>query len=144
MGTTRSNYFSGSLKYATMDSKLMAADSSNKLSRSVDRIAPRYAFEARVKIRLQRGQETLTIDGWARDLSESGLGAFVAQELKLEEHVTIEIPLAKSVTITVPAKVALSLGTQYGFQFTALSPTQRQHIQSAVHGLAEIPGVDNR
>jgi PilZ domain len=122
----------------------MAADSSNKPTRSLDRIAPRYAFEARVKIRLQRGQENLILDGWARDLSESGLGAFVAQELKLEEHVTIEIPLNRTVTVTIPAKVALCLGTQYGFQFTALSTNQRQHIQSTVHGRKEIPGVGNR
>jgi PilZ domain len=122
----------------------MAGDSSNKPTRSVERIAPRYAFEARVKIRLQRGQENLTIDGWARDLSESGLGAFVAQEMKLEEHVTLEVPLDRSVTVTIPAKVALCLGTQYGFQFTALSPKQRQQIQAAVQGLAELPAVDNR
>jgi hypothetical protein len=126
-----------------MMGKVMAADAPNKSSRSVERIAPRYAFEARIKIRLQREAEKLVLDGWARDLSESGMGAFVAQELKLEEHVTLEIPLGGA-TATIPAKVALSLGTQYGFQFTALSTKQRQDIQSAVHGLAELPPVHNR
>ena len=77
-------------------------------------------------------------DGWTRDLSESGLGAFVAFQLAMDELVTLEIPLPSSVRLTLLAKVARCLGTQYGFRFTALSAVQRTLIQSAVRGHAEI------
>jgi len=77
-------------------------------------------------------------DGWARDLSESGLGAFVAFQLVMDELVTLEIPLAFSERLILPAKVTRCLGTQYGFRFTALSAAQRTIIQSAVDGHAAI------
>jgi len=48
---------------------------------SPDRIAPRHVFEERSRIRVQRGEQHLVIEGWAWDISESGLGAFVACEL---------------------------------------------------------------
>ena len=50
---------------------------------SAGRILPRHIFEARIGIRLQRGRQRLALHGWARDLSESGLGAFVAEVLVL-------------------------------------------------------------
>jgi PilZ domain len=104
-----------------------------------DRIAPRRVFEARFRIRIQRGQQNLVIEGWARDISESGLGALVARGLTLGEFVTLEIPLARSSKLIVPAKVARHLGTQYGFQFTAWSAEQREQIRSAVKGQPGIP-----
>jgi hypothetical protein len=76
------------------------------------------------------------MEGWARDLSESGLGAFVARELIVGELVTIEILLSPSRELTIPAKVARGVGTQYGFQFTALSGEQREEIRLAVRSHA--------
>src|SRR5713101_6089756 len=105
---------------------------------SEDRIAARYAFEARIRIYFERYDREFVTDGWARDLSESGLGAFVALQLTVDELVTLEIPLASSAKLMLPAKVARCLGTQYGFRFTALSAAQRTLIQSAVAS-AEIP-----
>ena len=46
-----------------------------------NRISPRFKFETRFRLRLQRKGEDLTVGGWARDISESGIGAFVAEEL---------------------------------------------------------------
>jgi c-di-GMP-binding flagellar brake protein YcgR len=86
-------------------------------------------LETRIRIRLQRDSQRLTLQGWARDLSESGLGAFVAQALVLGELVTLEIPLPNSDKQVIPAKVARALGTEYGFQFTALSPEQRAQLR---------------
>ncbi len=120
------------------------------MSRPLNRIAPRYSFELRIRIRLQHGDQTRVVGGWARDISETGVGAFVAEELEVGEHVILEIPLAKNVKLTVPAKVARSLGTEvpakvarslgteYGFTFTALSAEQRAHILSAVQGKVAI------
>ena len=95
-------------------------------------------FEARIQIRLQRDNRRLNLQGWARNLSESGLGAFVAEALTVGESVTIEIPLPDSDKQVIPAKVVRSLGTEYGFQFTALSAEQRQQIQAT---LKERPAI---
>ena len=50
---------------------------------SVDKIAPRHMFEARIEILVQRDGTKLSLQGWARNLSESGLKAFVAEALVL-------------------------------------------------------------
>ena len=98
------------------------------------RIAQRFAFETRFRIRVQRDNRSLTWEGWARDLSESGLGAFLGQTLHVGEMVTLEIPLPKSEKLTAQAKVTRCLGTQYGFQFTTLAAEQRIQVQEAVRG----------
>lgn len=104
-----------------------------------DRIAPRYVFEARIRISLQRNVQKVAMLGWTRDLSESGVSAFVAQGLSLGELVTLEIPLPQSGKQVIPAKVARTLGTEYGFQFMALSAEQRLRIQTAMQGQPAIP-----
>jgi len=96
-------------------------------------------FETRIRIRLQRDSQRLTVPGWARDISESGLGAFVAQALVLGELVTLEIPLPLSDEQLIPAKVVRTLGTEYGFQFTALSAEQRVQIRATLKGQPTIP-----
>jgi hypothetical protein len=103
----------------------------------VERITPRYVFEARIRILTQRASQNLTTEGWARDLSETGVSAFVAQGLIVGELVTLEIPLFSS-WHSIPAKVARCVGTQYGFQFTALSPNQRDNIRLAVRDHPEM------
>ena len=116
--------------------------SSQKLGGSVERITSRYVFEARIRICVQRASQNLVMEGWARDISESGLCAFVARGLIAGELVTLDIPLAPSRRLSIPAKVASCLGTQYGFQFTALSPEQRTDIRSAVRNRPEIGAYD--
>jgi mono/diheme cytochrome c family protein len=61
------------------------------------------------------------VQGWARDLSESGLGVFIVAELVVGELVTLEILLRASRKEVITVQVTRRLGTQYGFQFTALS-----------------------
>src|SRR4051794_3150246 len=95
------------------------------MARPIPDISPRYRFEARVSISVQRGEQHVALQGWVRDLSESGLRAFVADSLLLGEHVTFEIPLSQTGSQVIPAKVMRALGTDYGFQFTALSSEQR-------------------
>jgi len=103
------------------------------------RIVPRYQFEVRFKIHVERCGETLVTEGWARDLGESGIGAFVAAHLLVGEHATLRIPLPDGSELVIPAKVKRNLGTQYGFQFTALSPEQRNQILRAVEGSKPVP-----
>jgi|SRR4051812_31002796 hypothetical protein len=99
---------------------------------SDNRIASRHAFETRIQVRLCRDNQNRTVTGWARDLSEGGLGAFVAEELILGELVVLLVPLAQSSKEEFAACVTRQVGTQYGFQFTALSAEQRQAIRSAM------------
>jgi hypothetical protein len=101
-------------------------------------------FEARIRIRFERDGRKLNLPGWARNLSESGLGGFVAEALNLGELVTLEIPLSDSDKQVIPAKVSRALGTEYGFQFTALSLEQRQLIQAMLKGRPAIPYPGNQ
>lgn len=105
----------------------------------VPEISPRHRFEARIDIRLQRGEQKLNLQGWTRDLSESGLRAFVADQLEKGESVIFEIPLSDIEKQVIPAKVVRSLGTDYGFEFTALSAEQRSHIQATPRECPALP-----
>jgi PilZ domain len=105
---------------------------------SESRIAPRHVFEARILIRLCRNGRDSTVWGWARDLSESGLGAFVAEKLDVGQLVVLRVPLSPPEKEEIAARVARQIGTQYGFQFTALSSEQRAAIQTAVQGKAVV------
>jgi PilZ domain len=106
---------------------------------SDNRISARYVFEARILIRFSRGSQTFATQGWARDLSESGLGAFVGENLVVGELVTLQIPLGVSGKELITAKVCRHVGTHYGFQFIALSSEQRLGIQAVQKKQKEIP-----
>ena len=105
------------------------------MGRSISEISPRHRFEARIDIHLQRGEHKLNVQGWVRDLSESGLRAFVADPLVPGELVVCEVPLSNISKQVIPAKVVRALGTDYGFEFTALSGEQRIHIQATLRKL---------
>ena len=127
-----------------MDSAALTEQGPSNPLASDSRIAIRYAFESRILIRLCRGSQKLALHGWARDLSESGLGAFVAEGLVMGESVSLEIPLSAFGKQVIPAKVTRQLGTQYGFQFTALSAEQRSSVRSALMGHSAIPCSDGK
>jgi len=81
----------------------------------------------------------MVVGGWARDISESGIGAFVAEELIPGEEVELEVPFAGDVKLTLRATVSRNLGTQYGLMFTAISSEQRVHIQAAMADKPPLP-----
>jgi hypothetical protein len=95
------------------------------------RIAVRYVFEARIRLRVIRDNKEVMLLAWARDISESGLAAFVAEPLHLQETVLLYLPL-ESAGDGISAKVVRASGSQCGFQFTTLSATQRSEILEAV------------
>jgi hypothetical protein len=109
-----------------------------------NRIATRHVFESRIQVTVRRGANTVTVQGWTRDLSDSGLGAFVAENLEIGEVVSLQIDVGSSEKSTIAARVARKLGTQYGFQFTALSPKQRVSIQALLKGKAILPNEPTR
>jgi hypothetical protein len=99
---------------------------------SITEISPRHRFEARINIHLTRGEQRLDLQGWVRDLSETGLRAFVADPLNTGESVVFDLLLPDAPKQVVPAKVVRALGTDYGFEFTALSSEQRNLIQATL------------
>jgi len=94
-----------------------------------------------MKIEIQRDHKTRVTAGWARDLSENGLGAFVGADLIIGETATLTIPFRDEEELVIPAKVTRKVGTEYGFQFTALSPKQRNQIRNALSKSKMIPFV---
>lgn len=88
---------------------------------------------------MERPGQILETDCWARDLSESGLGAFAATPLSIGECATLEIPLPGGPELIIPAVVARKEGTQYGFRFMALSARQRDLILRTIAGKKAIP-----
>jgi hypothetical protein len=108
---------------------------------SVNRIAGRYQFETRILIRYRRDVRNLTAQGWARDLSESGMGAFVAEPFAVGQAVVLIFTLPEFGKVEIPARVARRLGTQFGFQFLSLSAGQRAAIQATLAGQPAIPYV---
>jgi len=110
-----------------------------KPMKSHHRIAPRHRFESTILICFSRNGGNITARGWARDLSESGLRAFVAEPLVIGEQVTLEIALPSFKKEQIPARVARQLGTRYGFQFTALSFQQRYEIRAATKAQPLVP-----
>jgi hypothetical protein len=98
------------------------------------RIATRYPFEERIAIRIRRLNQTVTVHAWARDLSETGLGAFVGKDLVLGESVTVQIPFGSFNKTEISARVIRQAGTRYGFQFLALSAEQRLEIRHTLQG----------
>ena len=112
---------------------------SSSLQGDPSRISPRYSFETRIRLRLRRRSGELVVGGWARDISESGIGAFVAEELIPGEEIEIEVPFGGDVMLTLRASVTRNLGTQYGLMFTALSSEQRRRIQAAMSEKDPLP-----
>jgi len=102
------------------------------------RISPRYVFEGRFRISVQRNSTSLVCEGRARDISESGLGAFVGQTLSLNEFVTLTLPVPGLEKASLRAIVSRAVGTEYGFQFITLSPAQRSRIQALVQARTPI------
>jgi PilZ domain len=117
----------------------MATPSSDEKRNPAGRISPRYVFETRIRIRLRRDSQNLTLQGWTRNLSEGGLNAFVAHTLALGESVMLEVRWSDSDKDAIPAQVVRALGTEYGFQFTALSVQQRLRIRATLKGRPAIP-----
>lgn len=109
------------------------------MERAVPDISPRHRFEAGVSISVLRGEQKLSLQGWVRDINESGLLAFAADSLLPGESVIFEIRLSDTGNQVIPAKAMRVLGTDYGFQFTALSAEQRNQIQAALRDSPELP-----
>jgi hypothetical protein len=74
----------------------------------------------------------VTLHGRTKDISESGLGATVAGELKMHESVELELYLPGSLTPQrFTAEVRYRRGFQYGFCFLNATDQQKNLIREA-------------
>ena len=86
------------------------------------RISGRFEFRIEFSGFVQRYGKEVSFRGWSRDLSESGMGAYIPVELREGEQVNLDLTLeAGAPKLRVAAKVRRSQGFEYGFEFVTLS-----------------------
>ena len=104
------------------------------------RISGRFEFRIEFSGFVQRYGKEVSFRGWSRDLSESGMGAYIPVELREGEQVNLDLTLeAGAPKLRVAAKVRRSQGFEYGFEFVTLSAMQRAAITSAVAHCGDAP-----
>ncbi len=104
------------------------------------RISGRFEFRIEFGGVFQRYGKEVSFRGWSRDLSESGMGAYVPVELREGQFVNLDLPLEPGApNLCVAAKVRRAQGFEYGFEFVTLSAAQRAAIASAVSHCGDAP-----
>ena len=102
---------------------------------ALPRAYPRYLIDQRLVI-----HAGTLFHGRTKDISEGGLGATVAGELRTDAPVELEFGLPGKVSpIKLMAEVRYRQGFQYGFRFLDATPEQRQAIREATLQLALAP-----
>jgi PilZ domain len=101
---------------------------------SVQRVAQRYLMDQRLIVRAER-----LFHGRTKDISESGIGATVAGELKMGEVVELEFHLTGSLTpAKLQAEVKYRQGFQYGFHFLNATEELKNGIRQAAKNLERV------
>lgn len=105
---------------------------------SFTRRYPRYAFDVRLKARMLQNDQYESCWGRSTELGLDGIGATLTGELQIGEIVTLEIPLPLSTSaLKVRAIVRFRRGLRYGFEFLAVSESQRSMIRRVCDLLAK-------
>src|SRR2546429_4837970 len=98
---------------------------------------PRFAIDARMKVRMFQDGEFRTCGGRCTELGQDGIGATLTGELEQGEIVSLEIPLPLSpYPLKVRAIVRYRQGLRYGFEFLTLADNQRDSIRRVCEMLA--------
>jgi PilZ domain len=122
-GNTKHRGTSRSTRARVVRFPLMSEERKSRWSAA--RVSPRYAMDQRLIIKAGA-----MLHGRTKDISESGLGATVAGELKMHDSVELEFYLPGSL---VPqrflAEVRYRRGFQYGFCFLNATDQQRSLIR---------------
>jgi hypothetical protein len=106
----------------------------NKVSKPTTREHARFALDLRLIVRT-----ATRVYGRTRDISETGLGATVPEDLALGDTMELEFELPESAEpLTLIARVSYRHGFHYGFKF--ISPTARQ-IQQIRRSTRDLPVI---
>ena len=93
------------------------------------RQSPRYKINTHLKISRAVNGVTKIIPGYARNISEGGIGAFVPGQLSIGETVAIEFAFPRSKTIIAVRAVVRAIDRfHYNLEFVGLDETARQLI----------------
>jgi c-di-GMP-binding flagellar brake protein YcgR len=103
----------------------------------------RYRADFRVSVNHLQGDHYQEVEGHCRDLSEAGIGILLATELNLGEVASLGMTLPGTTTAWGPrAVVRHRRGYQYGFEFLALTPEQREALTRYLQILEREDGLD--
>jgi len=98
---------------------------------------PRYTIDLRMQVTMFQGGEFLSCWGRSTEMGEDGIGATLTGDLESGEIVSLEIPLPLSpYPLKVRAIVRFRQGLHYGFEFLALTGSQRDTLQRVCQMLA--------
>jgi hypothetical protein len=98
---------------------------------------PRFAVDARMRVRMFQCGEFRSCWGRSTELGQDGIGATLTGDLESGEIVSLEIPLPLSpYPLKVRAIVRYRQGLRYGFEFLTLNNTQREMIHRVCEMLA--------
>lgn len=102
----------------------------NKANSGYSRRFPRYSFDSRIKAHVFRDGSTLDLWGRTTELAMDGIGGTLTRELEPGEVVTLEIPLPLTTyPLKLRAIVRYRHGLHHGFEFLAISPSDRDNIE---------------
>lgn len=90
---------------------------------------PRFAVDARMRVRMFQDGEFRTCWGRSTELGQDGIGATLTGDLEVGEIVSLEIPLPLSpYPLKVRAIVRYRQGLRYGLEFLTLTDNQRDML----------------
>ena len=94
------------------------------------RKSPRFLLDARLKVTL-RSNPKKQVFGRTRDISETGLGAVIADPLEAGERVILEFPVEFHGPLSLHAVVCYRRGFHHGFELLAPEAEQAAVIRQA-------------
>jgi PilZ domain len=104
---------------------------------TVNRRFPRFAFDARLQVKMFQDGEFHSCWGRSVEIGQDGIGATLTGKLAPGEIVTLDIPLPLTpYPIKVRAIVRYSDGLRYGFEFLTLDASQRDTMRRVCEYLA--------
>ncbi len=116
----------------------MSAPSTDRKSDSrTARRFPRYTLDVRVSIQAFRAGESISFWGRSSELGEDGIGVTLTGELEPGEVVSMELLLPMApFPIKFRALVRYRDGLRHGFEFLALTATQRDEFRRVCETLS--------
>lgn len=108
-----------------------------KTAAQIARRFPRFAVDVRISLQVFRTSGTVSLWGRSSELGEDGIGATLTGELEIGEVVSMELslPLAAA-PMKVRALVRYHMGLRHGFEFLALTDSQREMLHRVCEMLA--------
>ncbi len=98
---------------------------------------PRYNLDVRLTAQVFRNGDSISLWGRSNELGQDGIGGTLTGELEIGEVVTLEFALPVRVqAMKLRAVVRYRHGLRHGFEFLAVSATQRDDIRRACEMLS--------